>query len=273
MIDPLIAEGALPHFAALAKDGVSADLATVEPVNSPTVWTSIATGRSPEAHGITNFFDTALDRQVPTVFERLAAGGRRVGLYDYLATWPPPSFAARLRDPRLDPPRRRGDARGRLRPSGAGAALSLLHRRAAAALRAPRRRAGGAAAEGAPVARPRPGLRRRGGRRDLLRGGRPLPPLLARRLPGAVRGGRAGARPGERRRDPRGDGGSGPRPRRDPRAPSGPRTCSSWPRTTASRPRTAARPASGPRASSSPSARRASTPSATPSASSASSTR
>jgi type I phosphodiesterase/nucleotide pyrophosphatase len=92
VIDPLLAEGALPHFAALARDGVSAELATVEPVNSPTVWTSIATGRSPEAHGITNFFDTALDRQVPTVFERLAASGRRVGLYDYLATWPPPSF-------------------------------------------------------------------------------------------------------------------------------------------------------------------------------------
>ena len=92
VIDPLLAEGALPHFAALAKDGVSADLATVEPVNSPTVWTSIATGRSPAAHGITNFFDTALDRAVPTVFERLAAAGRRVGVYDYLATWPPPSF-------------------------------------------------------------------------------------------------------------------------------------------------------------------------------------
>jgi hypothetical protein len=92
VIDPLVAEGALPHFAALARDGVGADLATVEPVNSPTVWTSIATGRSPEAHGITNFFDTALDRPVPSVFERLAAAGRRVGLYDYLATWPPPSF-------------------------------------------------------------------------------------------------------------------------------------------------------------------------------------
>jgi hypothetical protein len=92
VIDPLLAAGELPNFAALAADGVTAELATVEPVNSPTVWTSIATGRSPEAHGITNFFDTALDRQVPTIFERLAASGRRVGLYDYLATWPPASF-------------------------------------------------------------------------------------------------------------------------------------------------------------------------------------
>ena len=89
MIDPLVAEGALPSFAKLAADGVQAELETVEPVNSPTVWTSIATGRSPSAHGISNFLQTALDRKVPTVFERLAAAGRRVGLYDYLVTWPP----------------------------------------------------------------------------------------------------------------------------------------------------------------------------------------
>jgi Type I phosphodiesterase / nucleotide pyrophosphatase len=92
VLDPLLAEGALPHFAALAADGVTADLATVEPVNSPTVWTSIATGRGPAAHGISNFFQTALDRKVPTVFERLAAAGRRVGLFDYLVTWPPASL-------------------------------------------------------------------------------------------------------------------------------------------------------------------------------------
>lgn len=91
-LDPLLAEGALPNLAALMRDGVHADLATVEPVNSPTVWTSIATGRSPEVHTITDFFSTALDRPVPTVFERLAAQGIRVGLYDYLKTWPPQSL-------------------------------------------------------------------------------------------------------------------------------------------------------------------------------------
>jgi len=92
LLDPWIAEGALPNLAALLRDGVHADLATVEPVNSPTVWTSIATGRSPEVHTITDFFSTALDRPVPSIFERLAAQGVRVGLYGYLKTWPPPSF-------------------------------------------------------------------------------------------------------------------------------------------------------------------------------------
>ena len=91
-LDPLLAEGRMPNLDALMRDGVHADLATVEPVNSPTVWTSIATGRSPEVHTITDFFSTALDRPVPTVFERLAAQGVRVGLYEYLKTWPPPHF-------------------------------------------------------------------------------------------------------------------------------------------------------------------------------------
>ncbi len=88
VIDPLIAEGALPHLAAIARRGVTAELATVEPLISPVVWTSIATGRSPEAHGISDFMKTGLDRRVPTIFERLAARGRRVGLYEYLLTWP-----------------------------------------------------------------------------------------------------------------------------------------------------------------------------------------
>ena len=89
----MIAEGALPHFAELQRAGVQAELETVEPVISPTVWTSIATGRSPDAHHIVNFLQTALDRPVPTVFERLSAAGHRVGVYDYLVTWPPAPLA------------------------------------------------------------------------------------------------------------------------------------------------------------------------------------
>jgi hypothetical protein len=89
LLDEGIARGELPNFAALAARGVTAEMGTVEPVISPTVWTSIATGRSPEAHGITDFFRNRTHVRVPTVFERLAASGRRVGLYDWLVTWPP----------------------------------------------------------------------------------------------------------------------------------------------------------------------------------------
>jgi Type I phosphodiesterase / nucleotide pyrophosphatase len=90
LIDPLLAAGELPHLAALAERGVTADLeANVEPLISPAIWTSIATGRRPESHGVTAFTDGRRSIRVPTVWDRLAAGGLRVGLYDYLITWPP----------------------------------------------------------------------------------------------------------------------------------------------------------------------------------------
>jgi len=92
VIDSMIARGELPHIAALIERGGSAELETVEPVTSPVVWTSIATGRSPEDHGVGDFFATRAQIRVPTVYERLAASGHRVGLYDVLMTWPPASL-------------------------------------------------------------------------------------------------------------------------------------------------------------------------------------
>jgi hypothetical protein len=92
VIDPLVAAGELPNFAALLARGASADLTTVEPVLSPVVWTSIATGVAPDTHGISGFLTSRFDLRVPTVFDRLAAAGVKVGLYEYLVTWPPPSL-------------------------------------------------------------------------------------------------------------------------------------------------------------------------------------
>jgi hypothetical protein len=111
VIDGLVAEGALPAFAALEARGVTAEFETVEPVVSPVVWTSIATGRTPEHHGIGGFLGTRLRLAVPTAFDRLAGAGLRVGLFEYLVTWPPPSFPGGFvapgwmrRDPTVWPP-------------------------------------------------------------------------------------------------------------------------------------------------------------------------
>lgn len=92
LIDSMLEAGDLPHLAAIRERGVTAELATVTPVISPTVWTSIATGRSPEAHGVSFFYAKRHSVQVPTLWERFAAAGLRVGLYDHLLTWPPPRF-------------------------------------------------------------------------------------------------------------------------------------------------------------------------------------
>jgi predicted AlkP superfamily phosphohydrolase/phosphomutase len=111
LIDPRMASGELPNLRALAERGVTGNLESVKPVSSPAVWTSIATGREPKVHGIRNFYATAEDVRVPTAWERLAGAGLRVGLYDYLMTWPPldipggfviPSWLRR--DDRISPP-------------------------------------------------------------------------------------------------------------------------------------------------------------------------
>lgn len=93
LIDRAWRRGELPHLRALAARGAQAELRSVEPTNSPTVWTSIATGRSPAAHGVTHFYATRHAIEAPVVWEMLARRGRRVGLYDYLVTWPPPTLA------------------------------------------------------------------------------------------------------------------------------------------------------------------------------------
>ena len=112
LVQPMLDAGELPRLAALAQRGVTGDLeVAVEPLISPAIWTSIATGRSPEAHGITTFTADRRAIRVPTIWERLSGAGLRVGLYDYLITWPPRQLAGGFvvpgwlrRDGRIQPP-------------------------------------------------------------------------------------------------------------------------------------------------------------------------
>ncbi len=52
----LMGEGALPNLAALARDGFAAELQTLDVTLSPVIWTTIATGKRPDEHGITDFW-------------------------------------------------------------------------------------------------------------------------------------------------------------------------------------------------------------------------
>lgn len=54
-INPLLDAGKMPNLARLVEQGVTGNLATIQPVLSPMLWTSIATGKRPYKHGIHGF--------------------------------------------------------------------------------------------------------------------------------------------------------------------------------------------------------------------------
>ena len=61
MIDPLLASGQMPALARLLEEGVRGNLATLQPVLSPMLWTSIATGKRADKHGICGFTEPLPD--------------------------------------------------------------------------------------------------------------------------------------------------------------------------------------------------------------------
>ncbi|HEX5132455.1 MAG TPA: alkaline phosphatase family protein [Candidatus Krumholzibacteria bacterium] len=98
-LQPLIDAGKLPNFARLVHDGATGPLRSEEPMLSPLLWTTMATGRYPEDHGILNF--TVVDpksgarvpisrlyRRVDAFWNMLGDYGRRVAVIGWLATDP-----------------------------------------------------------------------------------------------------------------------------------------------------------------------------------------
>jgi len=55
IILPLIERGELPHLASLIANGTSGNLYGFQPSLSPVLWTTVATGVSPDRHGIVDF--------------------------------------------------------------------------------------------------------------------------------------------------------------------------------------------------------------------------
>lgn len=76
-LGPLVERGALPHFAALQSRGAWGRLKSFAPTVSPVIWTSIATGKKPEEHGIQGFMDLRI-RGVHAALPRLH-GPERMG--------------------------------------------------------------------------------------------------------------------------------------------------------------------------------------------------
>jgi tetratricopeptide (TPR) repeat protein len=99
LLDPLMAEGAMPNLAALVHTGRKGVLTTIHPPLSPLVWTTMMTGVGPLEHGVLDFtrFDpatgarepiTSAERRVPAIWNMTAAAGRSVAVLGLWATYP-----------------------------------------------------------------------------------------------------------------------------------------------------------------------------------------
>jgi tetratricopeptide (TPR) repeat protein len=99
IIRDLIARGRLPNFRKLVEEGTTGPLRSIEPLLSPLLWTTIATGKLPEEHGILNFtvVDPSTGKKVPisrlyrkvdALWNQLSDYGRTVDIVGWLATFP-----------------------------------------------------------------------------------------------------------------------------------------------------------------------------------------
>jgi hypothetical protein len=97
VLDPLITGGEAPTFARLQREGAWGILRSREPLFSPVAWTTIATGKVPEKHGIRSFTVetpggrvpvTSNLRRVRTLWDILGERGCPVGVVGWWVTWP-----------------------------------------------------------------------------------------------------------------------------------------------------------------------------------------
>jgi hypothetical protein len=99
VIGPLLERGALPHFARLEREGACMRrFETLESTDSPVVWTTVATGRDVDDHGIRGFKQTLPDgevipvssnsRRAVAIWEVASRHGTSVGVVNWWASWP-----------------------------------------------------------------------------------------------------------------------------------------------------------------------------------------
>jgi len=98
ILDRLIRDNKLPTFARLQREGAFGRLRSREPLLSPVIWTTIATGRKPQDHGVLDFVEAAADghavpitssrRRVPALWNIANQFGRRSGFIGWYASFP-----------------------------------------------------------------------------------------------------------------------------------------------------------------------------------------
>jgi predicted AlkP superfamily phosphohydrolase/phosphomutase/tetratricopeptide (TPR) repeat protein len=99
IIDPLIASGKMPNLQKLIGKGIRSNLKTLEPKLSPILWTTIATGKTADKHGILNFVEPKPDgdglrisqstsRKTKAVWNILSQSGIKTNVIGWYASHP-----------------------------------------------------------------------------------------------------------------------------------------------------------------------------------------
>jgi predicted AlkP superfamily phosphohydrolase/phosphomutase len=86
---PLVQAGDLPAFKGMMERGSYGYLATYGHQFTPMVWTSIATGKTVDKHGIRHFGNLSDDWKAAPVWSILSDAGRTVAVANWVCTWPP----------------------------------------------------------------------------------------------------------------------------------------------------------------------------------------
>jgi predicted AlkP superfamily phosphohydrolase/phosphomutase len=100
IIFPLVKQGKMPNLATIMENGAWANLKSFGGTSSPIVWTTIATGKMPDKHGISDFIvkdrnsneTRPIDRtyrKTKALWNMFSDFGVRVGVIDWLITFPP----------------------------------------------------------------------------------------------------------------------------------------------------------------------------------------
>ena len=139
MADPLVAAGRLPTFARLRAAGRTATLVSTPPLLSPIIWTTIATGRPPDEHGVLDFMVDlpgggqapvgSSHRKTPALWTLFSSRGRSVAVVGWWATWPAEDVRGTVVSDQLAPQLVRPEAAlyaGLISPAAAGPRLLPL---------------------------------------------------------------------------------------------------------------------------------------------------
>jgi predicted AlkP superfamily phosphohydrolase/phosphomutase len=100
---PLVRRGELPAFKRMMDEGTYGYFDTYGRQLTPPSWTSIATGKSEGKHGVHDFADLSTDWKAAPIWSIMSSAGKRVGVVNWVCTWPPfdvrGGFISKVSDP------------------------------------------------------------------------------------------------------------------------------------------------------------------------------